>query len=220
MTLKARWRAVRPYVLDRLLYGFARFVGMTARLRVEGLAELEALPQAKVYAGWHGRTLLAATLFRNKGIWTIISHSRDGEMQDRIMRRFGFHTIRGSSGRGGARAAAESIRVLKRGCSMAFTPDGPRGPSGVVQQGLMLMAKKSGALLVPVGVSARWRFLAPTWDRYMIPLPFSQAIMIFGDPIPVPSDASDEEVEQVRQRFETEMHRLEAEAERRMGHQA
>jgi lysophospholipid acyltransferase (LPLAT)-like uncharacterized protein len=100
---------------------------------------------------------------------------------------------------------------------MAFTPDGPRGPSGVVQEGIMLMAKKSGAAIVPVGVSARPRWLAPTWDRYMVPLPFSRAVMVFGGPMHVPEGADEEELERLRLELQEQMHSLEAEAERRMG---
>lgn len=216
--MKRWWRRVRPAVLALPIYLLVRLIGATVRLRVEGYDEALAIPGGKILAGWHGRTLLAALLFRGKGFWTIISHSRDGDMQNRIFRRFGFKTIRGSSGRGGVRAAIEAIDVLKSGGTMAFTPDGPRGPSGVVQEGIMLMARKGRAALVPVGVSARRRWLAPSWDRYLVPKFFTEAIMIFGPAIRLPEDASAEEIERVRTHFEREMHRLEAEAEARMGH--
>lgn len=200
------------------IYLLVRLIGLTIRLKTEGWEEAQALPGGRIYLGWHGRTVLAALLFRGRGVWTIISQSRDGEMQNRIFSLFGFRTIRGSSGRGGVKAAIESIRALKQGGEMAFTPDGPRGPSGVVQGGVMLMARKSGAALVPVGVSASRRWLVKSWDRFMVPKPFSQGLMIFGSPLYVPADASEEEIEAVRLKLEGEMHRLEQEAERRMGH--
>jgi lysophospholipid acyltransferase (LPLAT)-like uncharacterized protein len=193
---------------------------MTLRIRMEGWDRVQSTPGGKILAGWHGRTFVAAIRFRGMGVWTIISQSRDGEMQNRIFTRFGFKTIRGSTGRGGVRAAVEAIRVLRAGATMAFTPDGPRGPSGVVQEGIMAMAQKSGAAIFPVGVSASRRKLVRTWDRYMVPGFFSRCIMIFGEPIRVPADAKPEEVERLRVQFEQEMHRLEAEAERRMGHRA
>lgn len=93
---------------------------------------------------------------------------------------------------------------------MAMTPDGPRGPSGVVQGGVMLMAHKSGAGLVPVGISAKKAFYAKSWDKYMLPYPFSKARMIFGEPMFVPENATDEEVEAIRLKFEQEIHRLQA----------
>lgn len=98
-----------------------------------------------------------------------------------------------------------------------MTPDGPRGPSGVVQGGVMLMAQKSGARLIPVGISARPRFLVNSWDRYMIPALFGRAVMIFGEGLTVPRDAAEDEVEQIRLRLEGEMHRLQFEADRELG---
>lgn len=216
--MKQWWRNVRPHLVSGLVYAIARFIGMTMRIEVIGLKEVEALPGGKILAGWHGRTLMAANVFKGRGYWTIISQSRDGEMQSRIFRKFGFMTIRGSTGRGGVKAAIESIKVLREGGTMAFTPDGPRGPSGVVQSGIMLMARKSGAALVPCGVSAKRRWLAGSWDRYMVPWPFTRGVMIFGEPMYVPNDATEDEVETVRLALERELHRLEAEAESRMGH--
>ncbi|MBS1704307.1 MAG: lysophospholipid acyltransferase family protein [Armatimonadetes bacterium] len=216
--MKAWWRRVRPYVLAAPIYWVARLIGMSLKLKVEGYEAIEALPGAKIMAGWHGRTFIAATFFRNKGIWTIISQSRDGEMQNRIFTRFGFNTIRGSTGRGGMKALVDCIRLLKEGKSMAFTPDGPRGPTHIVQEGIIFMASKSGAALVPCGVSARKRWVVKTWDSYMVPKPFSEAIMIFGEPIWLDRKAAPEEFERVRKLFEDNMNDLENEAERRMGH--
>lgn len=215
--MKGWWRGVRPKLLSGAIYWLARLINATLRLTVLGQPPPPG-QRAVIYAGWHGRTLIAAGYFKGQGVWTIISQSRDGELQNRIFRRFGFNTIRGSSGRGGVRAAAEAIRLLRSGATMAFTPDGPRGPSGVCQPGIVLMAAKSGACIVPVGVSARWRWLAPAWDRYMVPLPFSRAIMIFGEPITVEPGADEQAVEAARQLVETKMHEAEREAERVMGH--
>jgi len=200
------------------IYLLVRAIGASLRITLEGYDRIQSLPGGKVLAGWHGRTFVAAIVFRRRSVWTIISQSNDGDMQNRIFQRLGFNTIRGSTGRGGVRAAVEAIKVLREGVTMAFTPDGPRGPSGIVQSGIMLMAQKSGASLIPVGVSAARRWIYPAWDRYLIPKPFSKAIMIFGDPIRVAADADDAQVEQARAQLESELHRLEVLAEARMGH--
>lgn len=218
MTLKQRWRNVRPYVLAPLIYATARLIGMTVRIRTQGYDQVKDLPGGKIMAGWHGRTFVAALFFRGQGVWTIVSHSKDGDMQDSIFRRFGFHTIRGSTGRGGVKAAIASIDVLQKGATMAFTPDGPRGPSGIVQGGIMLMAKKSGAWLVPVGVSANRRWSVKTWDRYLVPKPFAKCVMVFGEARRLEPTASEEQVETVRQWLESELTRLESEAEAQCGH--
>jgi lysophospholipid acyltransferase (LPLAT)-like uncharacterized protein len=216
--MKKLLRRLSPSILTSLVYAAARLIGLTLRLRVEGFDRIQALPGGKILAGWHGKTFVAANFFKGKGFWTLISQSRDGEMQNRIFTKFGFKTIRGSTSRGGVRAAVEAIRVLRKGAIMAFTPDGPRGPSGVVQGGIMVMAQKSGASLVPVGVSASRRWRLGTWDRYMIPKPFARAIMLFGEPMDVATDATEEEIEAIRLRLESEIHRLEAEADKAMGH--
>ena len=214
--LKQWWRGVRPHLISGLAYSLVRALASTVRMEEENLpTDLSN----SIICGWHGRSLLFANRFRNSGCWVIISQSNDGEIQSRIFRWLGFQIIRGSTGRGGVRAAVEGIRALKAGGTMAITPDGPRGPSGVVQGGVMLMAQKSGARLIPCGVSARSRWLFRSWDRYMLPKPFSRAIMLIGEPIMVPANADAEQVEEIRLQFERAIQAIEDEAERRMGHQ-
>jgi lysophospholipid acyltransferase (LPLAT)-like uncharacterized protein len=213
--IKSRWRIVRPQLVSGLLYSLVRLIARTLRFKTEGFPEDD---HKAIICGWHGRSFTFANFFRNRGYWVVISHSKDGDMQNHIFTKLGYQVIRGSTGRGGARAAIEAIRALKKGGTMAMTPDGPRGPSHVVQGGVMLMAQKSGAALVPVGISARPRWLVNSWDSYMVPMPFAKTLFIFGDPIFVPPDADEETVENVRLQLESEMNRLEEEAERRMGH--
>lgn len=112
----------------------------------------------------------------------------------------------------------EAVKVLKKGAVLCFTPDGPRGPSGIVQGGLMVMAKKSGQPIIPIGMSTNRRWLIKSWDRYMIPKPFSRGVMVFGEPIFVPSDATDDQVESLRQKAELAIHQAEIDAEAHFGH--
>ena len=100
---------------------------------------------------------------------------------------------------------------------MAITPDGPRGPSGIVQSGVMVMAHKARVPLVPVGISARPRKLIKSWDRHLIPYPFAKGLIIIGRPIYIPPEANDTEVETIRLLVQAEMHRLQNEAEQRLG---
>lgn len=216
--MKKWWRSVRPVVLSRLAYWLVRILGATFRIKVLNFEPIDAIPGGKVLCGWHGRSMIASILFRKKGFWVIISHSNDGNIQTHVFENLGFNVIRGSTGRGGERALIESIRELRKGATMAITPDGPRGPSQVVQGGIMAMAKKSGAVLVPCGVSAKPRALAKSWDRYMIPMPFAKCILNFGAPMSVPADATAEEVEEIRLKFQAEITRLEIEAERMLGY--
>ena len=157
--------------------------------------------------------MLGAYLMRKKGHWVIISHSRDGQIQTKIFKRFGYQVIRGSTGRGGERALVESLRVLKRGERMAITPDGPRGPDRQVQGGVLMMAKKTGAALIPVGTGARPCKLVPTWDSYMVPFLFAKACFAVGEPIYVPQDANDVTMEAKRLELQRAIEVVQAEAE-------
>ncbi|HLK17178.1 MAG TPA: lysophospholipid acyltransferase family protein [Fimbriimonadaceae bacterium] len=212
------WHHNRPILVSGLIYRIATAIGSTLRYKLVGEERID-LRQPAIYLMWHGRTFVPGQFHRGRGVYVIISHSRDGEMQNRIFQRLGYKVIRGSTGRGGERALVESIRVLRAGNSMAITPDGPRGPSGVVQKGVMIMAKKSGVPLIPVGASAKHRKLFRSWDRYMVPWPFSLCSMVAGETFTVPADADDDQIEQIRRAVEKEMHRLQAEAEQVLGHQ-
>lgn len=195
------------------MYWIARAIAATVRTEIHGFVQVDEIKQGRVFAGWHGRSFIPAIHMRGKGVWALISQSRDGEVQNGIFTRLGFRTIRGSTKRGGMRAAAESIRVLKKNETMAFTPDGPRGPSEVVQGGVITMAKKSGAALIPVGSSASRKWLAPTWDKYLVPKPFSKCVIYYGSPMFVSPDASDEEMEQARIRLQDQIKTAQAHAD-------
>lgn len=212
--LKYKWRECRPELVSGVVYGIVRAIMRTVRLKSENEPEHF---EGKILCGWHGRSMQFAYRFRNRGYWVIISHSRDGDIQTSIFTRLGFQIIRGSTGRGGVRAAVEAIRTLKNGGTMAITPDGPRGPSGVVQGGVMLMAHKSGAELVALGLAARPCIRINSWDKYMVPLPFAKGRIVFSDPITVPPDATPEQIEEIRLRLEQVMHAVEQEAERKVG---
>ncbi len=205
---------MRPYVLSNLLFRIVRAVCATLRFE---LINYPADEKKLIFCGWHGRSFTFADYFRGRSWWVIISHSNDGEIQNRIFSKLGYRVIRGSTGRGGVRAAVEAIRVLRDGGTMAMTPDGPRGPSGVVQGGVMLMAQKSGAGLIPVGIASRPKLVAKSWDRYNVPCFFARCTMIFGDPIYVPANSTEAELELLRKQLEDEIHRLEQESETRVG---
>lgn len=212
---KQKWRDVRPYVLSGLIYRIVWLITSTLRIEIVNFQERSA---GRILAYWHGRTIIGLPAFKNRGITSIVSQSKDGDLQHSIVTRFGFNTIRGSTGRGGIQAAIEAIKLLREGRELAITPDGPRGPSGVVQEGILLMLRKSGASVVPVGISADRRWLAKSWDKYLIPKPFAKCIILMGEEMRLPPQATPEQEEEFRLQLEREIHRLEQEAETRMGH--
>ncbi len=205
-------------MLAGLGYLFMRLIGLTLRVRVVGEEKLQAWDKGKIVAGWHGRTFLAALCFRHRGWWALISRSRDGEIQNRLFRWLGFRTVRGSTGRGGVRAAAECVTLLKKGETFVYTPDGPRGPSQKVQRGILWLAQKAGAAIFPAGASARPRKLLPTWDRYLLPLPFGKGIIVIGDPLFLPEGVEEQALEAWEKELEKRLNDLQRQAEREMGY--
>ena len=209
-------------VVSFLVYWLVRLIIPTLRLRVVGeerVREIQQEGKGIILLTWHGRTIIPICRFRKRGYWAMISTSRDGEYQNRIFQRFGWQTVRGStSARGAVQAALTITKQLKRGGTLAHTPDGPRGPIHIVQPGAIFLAQKSGSPIIPVGISAYPRKLAPAWDQYMIPMPFARAVWIYGDPIHIPADAKSDEDQQLWcDRVGTEIVALEAQAEREAG---
>lgn len=207
---------IQPRHLGTILYWLAKMITSTIRFEVRhSPPSLDHM----IICSWHGRTFVFPNEYGKRNIWVIISHSNDGDIQKSIFERFGFHIIRGSTRRGGTEALVEAIRVLRKGGTLAVTPDGPKGPTHVVQGGVMKMAQKSGAPLLPGAFDCRRRWiLERSWDRYLIPKPFTKGLILYGDPIPVPPDATDDELEVLRQKLQDELNRLEAAAESEMGH--
>jgi len=209
-------------LLWRAVWWVSYLIARTVRLKVEGfdhLMDYLSSGRGLVLAVWHGRSLLPIYYCRGRGIWAIISLSRDGEMQNRIVSRYGYRTIRGSSGRQGARAFLQSVKRIREGGTLAVTPDGPKGPDRQVQEGTILLAQRSGCPILPIGASARPRKLLGSWDSYMVPCPFGRGAVVFGEPIHVPPDIRDEEVPDWQARVQIALNDVEQHAEKlTLGH--
>lgn len=206
---RARW-------LGRAIYVVARLVYATLRLRLETPNGFQP-PAGAIFVTWHGRTLIPAIYLRQRGYCALISLSRDGEIQNNFFQLLGFQTARGSTGRGGIRGALQMARRVKEGGVLVMTPDGPRGPTHKVQLGVILMAQKSGAPIIPVAVSADRRWTMKSWDSYMLPQPFAKAPLLAGAPIVVPPHLDEAERQRYADIVEIALNRLEREAERRVG---
>jgi len=147
-----------------------------------------------ICAFWHGRLLMMPFAYPGQRVVILISQHRDGEYISRIARALGFQVIRGSATRGGVRALRQIIRALKEGLNLVITPDGPRGPRAEVKSGVIELARLTGAPIVPVSFSAVRRRFLKSWDAFLLPLPFSRAVYIWGEPIYVEPMATKEEV--------------------------
>jgi lysophospholipid acyltransferase (LPLAT)-like uncharacterized protein len=193
-------------------YPIINVLGHTLRWRVEGLQHLDAITASgrqPVMAFWHGRILPATFFFRRRGIVVITSENFDGEWIARIIERFGYGTARGSTSRGGLRAMLQLVRDMERGKPAGFTLDGPRGPAKVAQPGALWLARTTGNPVLPLHLEASRAWTIRSWDQSQIPKPFSQVALVVGEPIPVPPDATDVQLEQARQVLESALQRLE-----------
>jgi lysophospholipid acyltransferase (LPLAT)-like uncharacterized protein len=193
-----------------------RLIGWTIRVQrinEEPLRELLQRKQAFLFCVWHGRLFLPVFLYRNHDIVAMVSQHADGEVIARIVQKMGYGTVRGSSTRGGEKAFLQLLTHLKNGGRAAMIPDGPRGPRHHLKVGTILLAQRSGAPLVPITYAAKpcWRF--NSWDRMVLPKPFSRAVLLLGEPLHIPEHLTDDELEAWRTEIERDMVHLVRKAE-------
>ena len=166
----------------------------------------------EVYPGifpfWHRCVLPATWIYRHQHPAVMTSRSRDGEFIARVIQRFGFVPVRGSSSRGGQRALLEMNRLLAEGHAVAFTIDGPRGPRYVAKKGPVLLARMSGAAITAFYVAVERAWVLNTWDQLVIPKPFSRIYVRFARKIFVPPDADDAAMEQYHAEMQAALDRI------------
>jgi lysophospholipid acyltransferase (LPLAT)-like uncharacterized protein len=191
-------------------YAFIRLIGPTLRVSVSREAGAqEAVGQRPlIISFWHACIIPATYLFRDAGIRVMSSNSYDGEYMGRIIRKFGFVAVKGSSSRNAVRALLGLRRALKEAWSVAFTLDGPRGPRYKVKPGPVALARSSAVPLTMFHIAVEKSWVLNTWDRLMIPKPFSRVLMRFGKLIPVPPDAGDEDLERYQQDLQDSLDRV------------
>jgi hypothetical protein len=200
------WRASRSRRLQAAAFGAIGYplihaIGVTWRWRCEGREHLDGIVAGghqPVMAFWHGRILPAIYYFRNRGIVVITSDNFDGEWIARIIHRFGFATVRGSTSRNAARAALKARRQMEEGRPVGVTLDGPRGPALVAQPGAIWLAKATGNPVLPFHIEAARHWTAPSWDAAQVPRPFSMVAVVIGEPLWVPRDADEALLEEKR----------------------
>jgi lysophospholipid acyltransferase (LPLAT)-like uncharacterized protein len=190
----------------------------SVRLRHHGDAAVrawEAAGERFILAFWHRHLLLMPYAYRGRRISVLISRSRDGELIARTVARFGIHATRGSSGgpqKGGAAGLRELLRKSREGYDLAFTPDGPRGPVGAVQPGVILAAAATGFPVQPVAIAATRARRLRSWDRFLVPLPLATVHLVYGEPLAVPRrgapEAAARELERRLDAAETAAERL------------
>jgi len=188
----------------------------TARYEVFGAEhprQFTAHGQPVIYVLWHGRLLPLAHLHRGEGIAALISRSADGEYLARLLERWGFVPVRGSSSRGGSTGLRELVRQARAGRCLAITPDGPRGPRQRLKEGVLVAGQLTGLPLIPATASASRAWWVGGWDRFLIPRAFARVKVAYGPPVHVPRDAGEQELAALRSALEDELNRLTAEVD-------
>jgi hypothetical protein len=174
-------------------------------------ASIETRPM--VLAFWHSCIFPATYVWRDLQIRVMSSDSFDGEWTGRIIRKFGFVKVRGSSSRGAVRALLGMRRELEQGWAVAFTIDGPRGPRFVAKPGPVLLARATGAPMVAFHIALEKPWILNTWDGSMIPKPFSRALMRVSRQIVVPADVDDSQKERFHTQLQAALERVQEFAE-------
>lgn len=172
-----------------------RAIGWTLRYAVSfedgGPTSLDDRPL--VISFWHDCILPATYITRHHRLRVLASDSFDGEWIARIVGNFGFTSVRGSATRGGIKGLLGTKREVEQGWTVAFTIDGPRGPRHVAKPGPVLLSGATGVPMATFYVAVEKAWVLKSWDRCLIPKPFSRALMRMGKKISVPEDGDREQ---------------------------
>ena len=172
-----------------------------------------------IFPFWHRCVFPAAWIFRKRKLAVMTSRSLDGEYIARVIQRFGFVPIRGSSTRGGQRALLEMQSFVDDGGGAAFTIDGPRGPLYVAKRGPVYLSKATGVAITPFYVAVEKKWTLNSWDRFVIPVPFSRALLQVAPKIYVPRDADEALLEAKYREMQSALERITESAENQVGSQ-
>jgi hypothetical protein len=223
----------RPFSLrERILlwliswsaYLLIRLIGSTLRFivtREEGCsADGDRYAPPGIYCFWHRAMIPAACRFRDMKVAIMISRSFDGECIARTVQKLGFRAVRGSSSRGAVGAMIGMRQELEQGHLAIFTADGPRGPIYVAKRGPLWLARKTGHKICCFHAAVERAWILSSWDRMMIPKPFSRVSLYGSSPLEVPLDATEEQMESLHQQMQASLDRCREQAESKFAKQS
>ena len=200
------------YLIVRLLGPTIRFAVSWEDATPKSLAE-----RPYVYSFWHNCMIAAMYWCRDLEVRVMSSDSFDGEYTGRIIRKFGFVKVRGSSSKGAVRALLGMRREIEQNATVAFTIDGPRGPRYVAKPGPVVLARATGVPMVAFHIALENPWILNTWDKSMIPKPFSRALLRVSRKIHVPEDSGDAERERYHAELQAALDRVREFAEANVG---
>ncbi|MDP8262806.1 MAG: lysophospholipid acyltransferase family protein [Candidatus Ancaeobacter aquaticus] len=194
---------ISNFIIDRTLpaLGFIILSCVAKSIRLKPINDEFISDQVKkgknvIFAFWHNRLIMMPHIYRtlinrNGKLAALISRSKDGQIVSGIIHRYGLATVRGSSSRGGKAAFKEMIRMLRSGYDAGYTPDGPKGPVYSVAQGIITLAQITGYPIVPISYEVTRRKVLRSWDRMVLPMPFTRGVVVYGKPVIVSRDDSE-----------------------------
>jgi lysophospholipid acyltransferase (LPLAT)-like uncharacterized protein len=203
-------------------YLLIRVIGATLRYEISAETEegMNEPAHPGIFAFWHRCVIPAAYRWQNQKFAVLTSRSFDGEYIARIIRRFGHEAVRGSSSRGGAEGLLELQRVVEQGRSAVFTIDGPRGPVYVAKRGAVALSRMTGVRVVPFYIAVEKHWTLHSWDRMMVPKPFSRAHVRAGAAIHVPQGADQQTFDRCQAELQAALERVRDYAEAKFGRKA
>lgn len=193
--------------------------GTRATMRLSFHGKESALPSdggPLIYAFWHSQLGLMPWVQLRPPSVVPVSRSKDGEWTARLFARLNAETVRGSTSRGGATALRGLVRAARAGKDLAITPDGPKGPAERVQPGAVWLARLSERPLLPVAFACRPCVRVGSWDRMIVPLPFSRGVFEYGELLWVRRDADEDATEEARVELEWRLRETTDRAQRRL----
>jgi len=196
---------------------FINSIIKTCKIKILGqkvIQELKSQQMPIIHTFWHRHIFFTIYQFKNTGARPLISQSKDGELVSQVAIEFGMNPIRGSSSKGGARAFLKLLHSIKNEQKdILITADGPKGPLREIKDGTIILAQKTNSVIVPIcWYSSRKKILKKTWDKFLIPLPFSQITFAYGKPFNVSiknAHRSDSTLQELKKRLKQAMDNLE-----------
>jgi lysophospholipid acyltransferase (LPLAT)-like uncharacterized protein len=206
------------YVVPYLLYGVVYLWCATLRMKnlnSEAEDQIKSLMGPYILTLWHGRIFYLFYYLRNRpDYFLLISPSADGDLLAKLARLMGYSVIRGSTFKKAVPAARSLIRILRSGQRIIIIADGSRGPCCVAQSGSIQLAGITKLPLFPMTFSAKNKVILNTWDKFILPLPFTRCSINFGSPINLTSRTSEELIEEKRLELETQLNQLSSESDK------
>ncbi len=216
MKLKQIRQNILRFLGSLFLYNSINLLCKTLTIKYKMPKETEQLfknNRNSVIAFWHGTMLIPWYIHRNKNIAALVSPSKDGELLTRVLNRWGYLLQRGSSNMNGKEALNMLVEKAISNCSIAITPDGPKGPANEFKAGAVVISKKSGLPLILVGVKNKNKYTLNSWDKFEIPKLFSKVFVSYSEPIYINSTISYENTSQLIMEFGVRLNDLQLSAE-------